>query len=315
LNEERIASLDGDWSEFTAAERAAFAFTRRLTHAPHELNEEDVAEILRHYKPLQALEIILTVAGNNSTARWTDALGIPQERTGRLFGRGQGKEEKPREKPAVLSSFLTPTIEKFQTTRSRLVPSAGARRPALESRKRVEVILIACRTRTPRVAVVEESKARQLMPDSRASGPVPHWVRLLANFPVSGMPRVHGLLAARYKGELDRKLRAQVAWIAAREDRAWYALGQARKRLLAFGVADKDIWALDGDWEGFKPSERAAFALARKLTATPHRITDDDIALLRKHFPDRQVAELVFQPCNAAFFNRLTEAAGLPLEE
>jgi alkylhydroperoxidase family enzyme len=263
----------------------------------------------KHYKPLQVLEIVFTVANNNSTTRWTDGLGIPQESTGSLFGRNKEK------KPSILSSFLTPTPEKYRSLESRVAPVADATRPALEPRKQVESAQASCRKRTARFPLADEQKARALLPDSWAKGPLPQWVRLLANFPVVGKSRILGLRAAEVKGALDRKLRAQLAWIAAREDRAWYALGQARKRLVALGVTEKDVWALDGPWDSFTASQRAAFALARKLTGTPQQVTDDDIALLRKHFPDQQVAELVYQVCNAAFFNRTTEAAGLRLEE
>src|SRR5262249_18448917 len=115
-------------------------------------------------------------------------------------------------------------------------------------------------------------------------------------------------------GKLDKKLCAKVWWIAARQDRAWYALGHARKRLLRLGVSEKGIWALDGSWAGFTPGERAAFSLARKVTATPFKVTDDDIAILRNPYSDSEVAELVYQLCTVAFFDRLTEAAGLQLE-
>ncbi|MFO0876031.1 MAG: hypothetical protein U0840_01555 [Gemmataceae bacterium] len=311
--EDQIAALDGDWSEFTPAQRAAFALTRQLTFQPHTLKDASLDEVRKHYKPLQILEILFTVANNNATNRWTDSLGIPQEQTGRFFRRAQPAETE--KAPAVLASFLIPTSPRYQAGRSKVAPLEEAGRPKLESRSEVEAALAACRKRTPRLPLVEEKDVRTVLGTDAPEGVAPQWVRLLANFPVAGKSRYLSLRAAAEKGTLDRKLRAQIAWIAAREDRAWYALGQARQRLLALGVSEKEIWALDGDGDGFSPAERAAFGLARKLTATPHRMTDDDIAGLRKHYSDSQVAELVYQVCNAAFFNRLTEAAGLRLEE
>src|SRR5438128_2246827 len=70
---------DGDWKEFTPAERAAFAFTVKLTNAPHTLSTADWKALRAHYKELQVLEIVFTVANNNSTTRWTDSLSIPTE--------------------------------------------------------------------------------------------------------------------------------------------------------------------------------------------------------------------------------------------
>jgi hypothetical protein len=46
----------------------------------------------------------------------------------------------------------------------------------------------------------------------------------------------------------------------------------------------------------------------------PALITDADIAGLRSHFSDHEVAEIVCQVTQAAFSDRVTEAAGLRLE-
>jgi alkylhydroperoxidase family enzyme len=54
--------------------------------------------------------------------------------------------------------------------------------------------------------------------------------------------------------------------------------------------------------------------IARKITVDPALITDADIEGLRKHYSDREVAEIVYHATQAAFFDRLTEAAGLRLE-
>ena len=59
----------------------------------------------------------------------------------------------------------------------------------------------------------------------------------------------------------------------------------------------------------------AILALARKLTTDPALITDADIQALRARLDDKQVAEVVHQVTEAAFFDRLTEAARLRLED
>ena len=61
-------------------------------------------------------------------------------------------------------------------------------------------------------------------------------------------------------------------------------------------------------------ADRAALSLARKLTVDPALITDADIGGLRTFYSDPEVAEIVYQVTQAAFFDRLTEAAGLRLE-
>src|SRR5207248_9087407 len=87
LKEEEIAALDGDWSEFTPAQRAAFAFARKITVEPHRFSDADVNELRKHYTDLQILEMILSTAGNNAINRWKEGAGIPQSAGGGGFGR------------------------------------------------------------------------------------------------------------------------------------------------------------------------------------------------------------------------------------
>jgi alkylhydroperoxidase family enzyme len=294
LSDDKIAALDCDWSVYTQAEQAAFALVLKLTHEPHKIGDADLKAVLKHYKPLQALEIVFTVAGNNAMNRWTDSLGIPTEEH---------------------RVYLTKTSEKYEKTRSKVAPRKDQARPELETRKQVEAALAVARKRTPRLPLADADKAREALGEDWPKGPLPQWALLLANFPKSGTARAKSQLVAQEKGTLSKKLRAQTAWIAARQDRAWYALGHARLRLQALGFSDDEIFALDAPGDKFTAGERAAFAFVRKLTATPSRITDDDVAGLRKHHKDGEVAELVYQVTVTAFFDRLTEAAGLRLEE
>jgi alkylhydroperoxidase family enzyme len=312
LSDDQIAALDCDWARYSEPEQAAFELARKLTHQPHHISAADFDRLRKHYQDVQILEIVFTVANNNATNRWTDALGIPAEENGSAFQRNLGKEKK------AYPTFLTPTSARYAELPSVVAPLPGsvlaseAQRP-LESRQQVEKMLAACRTRTPRLSLVDEDKARALLPGNGPAAPLPQWVRLLAHFPKAGKGRIISLQTAQEKGALPALLKAQIAWIAARQDRAWYALGLARERLAVQGLSDDAIYALDA-WERFTPAEGAAFAFVRKLTATPRLIEDADLAALRKHYRDQAVAELVLHVCNAAFFNRVTEACGLQLE-
>jgi alkylhydroperoxidase family enzyme len=153
------------------------------------------------------------------------------------------------------------------------------------------------------------------LPEDWPAGPLPQWVRLLLSNPKAGVASAANYRTTAEKGRLKFKMRAQIAWIAARHDRAWYALGQARQRLRGLGLTDTEIFALDNPDEGFTPSERQVFKFTRKLTVAPQLIVDSDIERLREHFSDSEVAELVHRVTTAAFFDRLTEAAGLQLEQ
>ncbi len=257
----------------------------------------------KHYTPKQVLEIAVTVAGYNSTNRWTDGLNIPGEATGERFAKPDSKHD--------FSTFKTPTSPKYADLVSSIAPlKTGAKgptppitvpRPKLESREQVEAAWKDAETRTP------------VLPPADGSGP--NWERLLGVFPRSMTSRVTGIKAAAEKGLVPARIQAEIAWAAAREDRAWYALALARDRLKAVGFTADQMFALDGDNTELPEKERLAVAFARKLTVAPATVTDADVEGLRKVFEDKQVAEIVHHVCNAAFLNRVTETAKLPLDK
>jgi alkylhydroperoxidase family enzyme len=324
--EEQVAALDGDWSEFTPAQRAAFAFARKLTYEPHRITDADIDALRKHYKDLQILEMVLSVAGNNSINRWKEGCGVPQSRE---LGGFLRNAEKPADPDRVLptKSFLTPTPEKYKDRVTKVAPLstdektgkpsrlAVCSRPPLESRADVEKALEACRKRTPRLPLLDEEKARAVLPDDWPKGALPQWARLLANFPRDGKGRILALRAGDEKGDLKPLLKARVSWIIARQDRAWYAVGEARARLKQLGQSDDEMYRLDGDWADFEAADRALFTLARRLAASPVVLTDEDVARAVKSAGARDVVQLINYTTNRALFDRVTEAAGLRLEQ
>ncbi|MDB5313346.1 MAG: Carboxymuconolactone decarboxylase family protein [Gemmataceae bacterium] len=312
LSDDEIAALDGDWAAFPAKEQAAFAFTRKLALTPHLVGPADVKAIAAHYPPTQVLEIVVTVGGYASTNRWTDGLNIPAEDSAEFFRKTESK--------ADFKTFKTPTSAKFADLPSLVAPlpakcSKAAKpsvpdRPALETREQVEEQWKLARARTAILPLGDEKVAKELWGGDAA----PNWAQLLATFPKASRGRVAGLKTAAEKGTLSPRLKAAIAWATAREDRAWYALAVARERLKAVGLSDDQIFALDGEKNDLPERERQAVAFARKLTVAPAYVTDTDVEGLRKVFTDKEVAEIVYHTCNAAFFDRVTEAASLPLD-
>lgn len=304
LTDDRIAALDGHWDEFSPAEQAAFAFTRKLTYTPHLVGDADIAVLKQHYTDLQALEIVYYVSRYNYMNRRTDGMGLAQQEN---------------------RVFKTPTSEKYRsfasttapldTTRpaGTLAPAMIAPRPELESRTEVLARLAECKTRQARFPLVVEDKARELLPDFPA-GAIPNYARLLANFPRTGVSSAESQRRSDEQGEASPLLRAQIAWIAARNDRAWYALGRAMTQLKALGQTEDQIFALDAPGEQFTSGEQAAFRLTKKFSVAPQRITDADVEAVRKEYGDVVGAEIVSRNTQAAFIDRISEAAALPLD-
>jgi len=325
MTEEQLAALDFDWLRFTTTERAGLAYARKLTYEPHTIDDATIEALREHFTDLQILEMSLSIAGNNILNRWKEGAGIPQSPSGMNFFR-RGGEAPPSDRPLPIETFLTPTPEEFANVVSTVAvlkrdPVTGApgryaigERPPLESREETLRILEACRTRAPRLPVLSDEAAREVVGTAWPAGPLPQWVRLVANFPAEARSRVQSLRTAEDRYDLSSLLKAQVNWILARQDRAWYAAGMARQRLLALGQTDDQIFALDGDWSEFSPAERSMFTLARKLGASPVVLTDDDRLRAVHFYGPRLVVQMIQYVANRASFHRFTEPAALPLD-
>jgi alkylhydroperoxidase family enzyme len=322
LKEDEIAALDGDWSEFTPAERAAFGFARKFTFEPHRLTDADVAALRKHYTDRQILEMILSMAGNNAINRWKEGAGVPQSASGGGFGRGKGQAT-PGETPAR-HTYVTPTSDTFKSKVTKVAPvdldpADGRRtaptvfkRSALESRPEAEWALEAARHRTPRLPLVAEATAREVLGAEAPEGPVPEWMRLLANFPTQGKARILSQRSAEEaKWDLTPLMKARAAWVIARQDRAWYAAGRAKAWLKRLGQTDDQIYRLDGDWSDLPPADRALLTVARKLAASPIVLADADVAAALKLTGPREVVQMISYTTTCASFDRITEAAGL----
>jgi hypothetical protein len=269
--------------------------------------------------------MILSTAGNNAINRWKEGTGSPQSESGGGFGRRTGED--PQRGAPSKHTYLTPTSDAYKSRVTKVAPIETAakpgehtaptvcKRPALESRDEEEAALAAARKRSARLPLVDEARAREVLGSDAPVGPLPEWVRLLANFPVSGKARVLSQRAAEEKGDLTPLLKAQVAWIIARQDRAWYAAGRAKQRLKDLSQSDDQVHALDGDWSRFSPADRALFTVAKKLAASPIVLTDADVAEALRLTGPREVVQTIMLTTTYASFDRITEAAGLRLEK
>jgi hypothetical protein len=327
MAEDEIAALDRDWAAFTSAEQSAFAFARKFTYEPHHLNDADIESLRINFTNAQILEMIQSMAGNNSINRWKEGTGVPQSRNGGGFGRRTEAGQAAATPSAFRSeSYLTPTAERFRARITSVAPlavdastgeprrSTVCNRPPLESRADVEQALAFAHHRKARLPVVDEAKAREVLPEDWKAGPLPQWARLLATFPTSAKGRISGIRSSDERGDLTQLLKAQVSWIIARQDRAWYATGLAKECLLGLGQTEDQIYQLDGGWSSFTPKECALFTVARRLAATPVVLTDDEVDEAVRLPGPRDVVQLISDTTRRASFDRITEAAGLPLE-
>ena len=275
--------------------------------------------------------MILSMSGNNSINRWKEGIGVPQRKDeggySRLATLGQNGQGAPELDPKLpRGTYLTPTSSSFAKKVSKVAvlsfdgkngePTCvtQSKRPPLESRDEVEKRLSDCRARKSRLGLVEKGQTQIAIPGcAPMEDALPNWVRLIANFPKAGASRFESIRAAEEKGDLSPLFKAQLNWILARQDRAWYALGLARAQLQKLGQTEDQIYALDGDWSEFSARDRSLFQLAKQLATSPVVLSDDEVRTGVELAGPRDVVQTISYTTTRASFNRLTEAVGLPL--
>lgn len=297
--EDQIAALDSKWTVFPPEEQAAMRVARKLTLTPHLIADDDLAPLRQYFTDAQIIDMIQTIAGYNSTNRWTASTGIPQDRS---FG-----SDEP-------SQLDTPTSPEFAKVDTKVAPLDYQPRAAWESRSDVEAAIAACRGRSPAVKLPSVDAARLALASDTPGLTPPIWCQAMAYSPQSALRAWKHRQAVARDGKLNANMKALIGWVVARENRAWYSLAHARMKLNAMGITDDTLYSIGRDEAGFTPAEMVTFAFARKLSSAPHTIIDDDVAGLRKLYTDNEVAEIIFLVCDANSFDRFTEALRLPLE-
>ncbi len=321
LSEDRIAALDLEWEAFTPAEQAAYAWARKLTWSPNAIGDADIDALRKHYTPMQILEMTLSIAGNNAINRWKEGTGVAQSQHGDRFFENAVTNAPKSTLP--IDSFLTPTRGKYEKKRSIVAAVASdidgtstnamVGVPAIsESREQVEQQLVAMRARKPRLPLASVEVTRVAFAKSIDSESMPAWMRLMANFPNESLRRIDSLLD-RPVGDEDLSLldRARVSWVVARQDRAWYAVAHAQQRLMELGQTLDQVYALDSDQSSLSEAERAILVMARKLATSPITLQDDEVANVVKLSGPRRATQLINFVTSRAYFDRVTEAAGL----
>ncbi len=280
VSESDLLLLDTDWSGFSAKHQAALAFTKKLSHQPHHINRTDIDAMQLHYTTDEILEIAFLIGRYNSTNRWTDSLGIPQE-SHRQFNTKLDPSQL--EIPSVVTVQATsdrPMTANYQQWQQRLNDEAKV-----------------------------SGFAKQY---GNAEGNLTVSVQqLLETIQSAGKGLADQVQNARHIGKLDPALKAKIAFVAAWEDQAWVMQQLSLEQLASSDVIPQAAFALRTDLENqpLNDPTSAAIQFARKLTSQPQSMTDQDIIKLEHHFDAQEIAEIVYHTGLAAMLNRLTIVA------
>ncbi len=91
-------------------------------------------------------------------------------------------------------------------------------------------------------------------------------------------------------------------------------VAQAFQKLKSLGQSEDQIFALDDNWKELSDADRALFRFAKKLAASPIASTDEDAAKALQLNSPAAFVQTVNHVASCAYFNRVTEAAGLASE-
>ena len=91
LEEDEIAErtrrlAEGDWSGFTAGERAAYAFARKQAKAAAAITRADVDSLVKHFGAERALDVVWWSCRCHYMTRVADAFQLPLERENVFVG-------------------------------------------------------------------------------------------------------------------------------------------------------------------------------------------------------------------------------------
>lgn len=298
MTDDQIAALDCQWERFPENEQAALKITRKLTLYPQLVNEQDIADLKPHFSDAEIIDIIYTVSRYNAVNRWTASTGIPQDKS---FG---GEDH---------GTLDTPTSSEFTQLSSKVIPIDLPPRPEWEPREKVEAAIKAASTRTPLVQLPTVKDARKSLTVICPGVNPPVWFQAISNLSTAQDAWSQRQAMAR-DGKTAPELRILIAWVTARENRAWYAAGHARARHLAAGGDEALLYSFEDLEKSATPANAEVLRFARKLTSAPHTIVDADLARLKDTFDDYEVAEIIQLICDANAFDRFTETLRLPLE-
>lgn len=298
MTDNQIAALDVQWDLFPAAEQAAMRAARKLTIAPQRFGTSDLLDLRKSFDDAKSIDLLYTIARYNAVNRWTSATGIPQDTA---FG---GEEH---------TELATPTAAEWSSRESTVAPADVESRPAWESAEILLERLQAARTRQSPISLPSLDTASVLLAKDTPGVIPPQWFRAISGLSVAVDAWAQRQALIR-DGRTPLQLRLMIAWITSRENRAWYAAGHARARLLANGFPEDKLYSFESLLEAAPEEHRSALKFARLLTSHPQQVGDSEVAELRQHFSDHEVAEIIHLTADANAFDRLTESLQLQLE-
>lgn len=119
------------------------------------------------------------------------------------------------------------------------------------------------------------------------------------------------------QGKVERGFKRLIAHVASRAAGCQYCMAHTGGGALHFGVDERKVAAI-WDYQTsplYSDGERAALDLAVAAAGVPNAATDDMFLVLRKHWTEEQIVEIVGVIALFGFLNRWNDTLATPLED
>ncbi len=286
LTDDQLAALDHDWSVFDDRTQRALALALKMTREPHLVEKSDIEALRPAFTDPEIIELVYTIARFNSTNRWTDAIGIPQDSEMR------GEE----------IHFLSDTNPKWSTQTPLATPKQEAKRTLLTDQQ-MEQLVSKSATTQPFVQLPSVDQTREKLQLDSAQ-PINDWHRANAALIAGNVRAAANLRTMIQHEELSPTLKIELMKRTANWNRCALTYVMANEALtnLSDGQKQNKVTA---------EAQQAALDFADKLTVQNFAISDHDVLLLRTHFTDRQIAQIIHVVATSNGLDRFCGTLGL----
>jgi alkylhydroperoxidase family enzyme len=321
LDDAAISALQkGDLSTFSADEKAALEFARKMTVASSKVTDAEFAALVKGFGEKKAAAMVLLMAYANFQDRLLIVLGAPVEDGGPM-----GPVEVAFQREALSSRTAPPS------------PPAIPDLPKAAGKDLIDD--------DAGWAAVSYSQLQEKLEDQRRKPTrlrVPTLDEVMKGLPagasMQGKRVVWSLVAFGYCPELaapwedvmwingeengrrfDRVFGLGLFWIVTRAIDCPYCMGHVEMNWEVIGMKPEQIAersrALAGsDWSRFPAKEQRAFALARKITATPGKISRADVQGVVEDYGTDAAVSLLTYVCRCNYMVRVSNGFQLSLE-
>ncbi len=322
LDEARLKALsESEYPGWSAGQRAALEFALKMTVDSDTVSDAEFARLVDHFGPKQAASMVLLLAYSNFQDRLLLCLRAPIEPEGPTLPVDVTFADE------ALASQTTPPPDFKKTplpkpTGHDLVEDdpdwTTLSYTALQDR------LEAQRRRPTRLRVPGWDEVARNLPEGFMDRPTDIvWYRIVLGYaPELAVPfelfmRTAG---AECSPKWDRIFGQSLFWVTTRAVKCPYCMGHCEMNwevagLNAAEIAERSSLLAGDDWSSFTPAEQHVLkALARTLTRTPWKISDEELSELQHDFgPDRALI-VMLNACRYHYMTRISNGFQLTLE-